>query len=64
MEIDCVLVTSVVFHFWKARQGNFVNMSVCARLSANVLNVPLFDMRRYMTIIGKQVSIISNTCWG
>lgn len=64
MGIDCVILTSVSFHFGPAKT-EILSLNPNVRvINARVLNIPFFDFARYYSILTKKVSIISNTCWG
>lgn len=64
MKLDVVLVTSVNFHFDTAKEEILsINANVKV-INARVLNIPLFDFNKYYSLHMKNVSIISNNCWG
>lgn len=63
-KIDCVLVTSVQFHFLTAKEEILSTIPGAKVINARVLNIPLFDFRRYWEVLEGNVSIISNSCWG
>lgn len=64
VKIDCVLVTSVQFHFYTAKEEILSINPHVKVINARVLNIPLFDFKRYWELLESRVSIISNNCWG
>ena len=64
IDLDCVIVTNVMFHFHVVKQEILSIVPKVKVISAKVFNIPLFDFKRYYQIIDKKISIIANTCWG
>ena len=64
VKIDCVLVTSVQFHFYTTKEEILSILPDVKIINARVLNIPRFDFRRYWEVLEGKVSIISNSCWG
>ena len=64
LDLDCVIITNVMFHFHVAKQEVLSIIPNVKVISAKVFNIPLFDFGRYYQIIDKKISIIANTCWG
>lgn len=63
-KIDCVLVTSVQFHYHIAKEEILSINPDVEVINARVLNIPLFDFKRYWLLLEKKISIIANNCWG
>ena len=63
LNIDCVFVTSVDFYYEVTKQEILSLNPNVQVLRANILNIPLFDMERYMSLLNNKVSIIAHSCW-
>lgn len=64
IEFDYLIITSALYYKEIYREACNMGVKEEKIINGKVMNIPLFDFRRYIQLIENRITILSDDCWG
>lgn len=64
IKFDYIIITSSLFYKEICKEAMELGINEEQIINGSVMNIPLFDFKRYIQLIENRITILSDDCWG